>query len=323
MGHPAAIPLDTCRACFLAGGITGGTEVRAQWREARLTVAQEGAPRPGCVSCGGVRALYRRYPELIEKFQAAAVASSMSLGPDGLYRNGVLQRAQSLPELAEILGVTVPSASLWSTFERVVVISLARRRDRLSGFLQRVREISWPFREPEVFAGVDGERATPPEGWVDGKGAWGCRQSHARVLEECLTRGVKSVLILEDDAHFEEGFSRVGDVVQRTPADWEILMLGGQHIGEQRSPPIPVEPGIVRCVNAQRCHAYGVRGAAIAGLYKLWRTWYPGLPGHCDHQLGPWAGARGTAYAPTPFVVSQGGSLSDICGRVQPVRNWS
>jgi hypothetical protein len=201
-------------------------------------------------------------------------------------------------------------------FDRVVVINLKRRPERLAGFFREIAACDWPFREPEPFVAVDGQAVPVPFGWTEGAGAWGCMQSHRQVLERAIMDGVQSLLVLEDDACFRPGFSRdVATFLANVPADWDGLMLGGQHVD---SVPRAVAAGIVLCVNCHRTHAYAVRGRYLRDLYQVWCS----SSGHCDHVMGPFAVKYGV-YAPDPFLVGQERNKSDINGALNPRKFWT
>ncbi len=90
-------------------------------------------------------------------------------------------------------------------FQRVEVINLKSRPDRLARFYESLPE-DWPFRQPCAFAAIDGSRVPVPAHWVAGEGAWGCFRSHYEIIERALNDGVESLMVLEDDAICARGF---------------------------------------------------------------------------------------------------------------------
>lgn len=204
---------------------------------------------------------------------------------------------------------------LRSFFDRVVVINLKRRPDRLLALREAVFNRDWPLKNPEVFEAVDGNKVPVPIDWPDGGGAWGCMQSHRQILERAIMDGVRSLLVLEDDVCVSSEFAdRLKEFLKNVPDDWEQLMLGGQHVN---STPLTVAPGIVRCFNCQRTHAYAVRGEFMRRLYQHWCS----TQGHCDHRMGE-IQYQHQVYAPEPFIFGQERGKSDISGAVNPRKFW-
>lgn len=203
-------------------------------------------------------------------------------------------------------------------FDRVVVLNLARRRDRLVRFYRDL-PADFPFRWPQPLTAIDGEKCPFPDRFTDkGRGTWGCLQSHRRALEDAINDGVGSILIFEDDAHCRENFrAGVVEFLRSVPSGWDCLMLGGGHIGFPVKKPVPVNTNVLRCINCQRMHAYAVRGPFMLELYKALSE----AQGHCDHVMGPLA-ARFNTYAPVKFLVGQDGGRSDISGRDRVLEFW-
>lgn len=227
-------------------------------------------------------------------------------------------------------------------FDRAVCINLDKRPDRWRRFLGQVPR-DWPFGPIERVAAVDGERVTPPE-WYrpapqnvgDGvtvversanpqealRGAWGCLRSHVRIWEDTLGMlkpWVDSVLVLEDDAVFCDGFSEKATAfLAEVPDDWDQIYFGGQHL----EIPEGISPLVVRGCSVNRTHAYAIRGRMMLAAYHE----MCGAPTSCRqqqahidhrfglmHRTGSWR-----IYAPRRWLVGQAAGQSDV---VSPGRN--
>lgn len=185
-------------------------------------------------------------------------------------------------------------------FQRVVMVTLPRRQDRCDRSLAAMKRVGWPFLQPERFRAIDGgSNVVPtPTRWISGGGAFGCGQSHIQILQAALMDGIETLLVLEDDVEFKDTFvEELSVFMKEVPEDWECLMLGGQHM----QPPEKISDAVVKCVNAQRTHAYAVRGRAIFDLCQMWQN----SINHIDWDMGPFFGKRLRTYAPVRFIVGQ------------------
>jgi len=201
---------------------------------------------------------------------------------------------------------------LSATFDRVVVVNLARRTERMARFWQTLGD-GWPFVRPERFDAVDGSAVPVPAEWQHGAGAWGCMLSHRQIIRSAIADGLDSILVLEDDAVPVPRFGDlVADFLQQVPADWDCLMLGGQHL----RPPAPISPGTVRCLSTHRTHAFAIRRSMMPGLLKFWELV---TSDHCDIVLAACM-RHFKAYAPDPFLIGQNEGYSDITLRCEPLR---
>ena len=199
--------------------------------------------------------------------------------------------------------------------DRVYVINLKRRPDRLRTFFQRLEHYGWPFKEPIVYPAIEGDKVGVPPEFTQGGGAYGCRMSHLRILQDCLMEDVQSVMILEDDADLCEGFpEKVAEFLEKVPSDWEGIMLGGQH----HALPIPTAiDGVVRVRYAQRTHCYIARPSYMKALQRRWGN----ATVHIDWLMRDWQHQH-VVYAPDPWLVGQAGGRSDIRGAEKPVEWW-
>lgn len=203
-------------------------------------------------------------------------------------------------------------------FDRIALINLDKRIDRLGAFKAKIA----PYPELQHYTryrAIHGDTVSVPGFFISGGGAFGCRQSHLRVLEDAMLDGVQTLMVLEDDVCFCPNFTdRLREFLAAVPDDWQCLMLGGQNHGH--TPPTPTGiPGVLRSVNTQRTHAYVLNGLdAMRELYRLWiRT-----DRHIDHVFGNFQ-SRVQSYQPDPFFCGQDEGKSDISGRQDSVRYWS
>jgi hypothetical protein len=201
--------------------------------------------------------------------------------------------------------------------ERVVVINLKRRPDRLAKFMVEIDKYGpWPFKKPEVVQAVDGHVVPVPSTWTTGGGSYGCSRSHQRIFEDAMADGTKTVLVLEDDAALYPDFlEQITAFLKVVPADWDQIMLGGQH----RRGTQPVKPGVVKCMGCQRTHAYLIKNGPL--MRELYTRWVEGSV-HCDWIMEE-VQAKYNVYAPEKFIVAQDASKSDINGKFNPRKSWN
>jgi hypothetical protein len=189
-------------------------------------------------------------------------------------------------------------------FERVYLINLKFRPERLQSALGAVQGPEWLFPEPKVLEAVDGHSLPLPSWWRGSPGAWGCRQSHIRVLEDCISDDIQSVLVFEDDIRLVEGFRQQYEAfLHALPRDWDGIMLGGEH----NIPPDPINNGVVRCLDTRLTLAYAVRSCLLRDLYQTWCS----ATDHIDYFFGQ-IQPRYRVYAPRQFLITPAGFSSDI-----------
>lgn len=211
----------------------------------------------------------------------------------------------------------LPKINLHDYFDRIVLVNLKRRSDRLASCRKELSEKGWPFRQPEIFQAIDGSIVPCPHAWKQGGGAWGCMASHRAILQSAIMDGVQNLLVLEDDLRLKKDFpQKVERFLQLVPSDADGLMLGGQHMAG----PLKMKPGLVKCVNAQRTHAYSCKGRYLRELYATWCS--PRSDVHCDWIMGPLHSSF-NIYAPSEFLIGQNRTQSDICGRTNPTKFWN
>ena len=211
-------------------------------------------------------------------------------------------------------------------FERVCVLNLTCKHDRKSRLLSHLAEVEVldPKKVTWVRA-IEGEQCPAPGYFTGGNGAWGCLQTHSKVVQEAAMDKVSSCLLLEDDVVFHRDSPRL---LQRflpaLPADWDQVYLGGQFLRE----PEPTRPGspVWRGLNVNRTHAYGLH----ARVFKRYLQHIHHAPNyiehggwHIDHQLGLAHEARQwNTYCPTWWIAGQASGNSNISGKSNEELWW-
>lgn len=197
-------------------------------------------------------------------------------------------------------------------FDRIFLINLERRPDRLESFRQKQKQYGWGLSYPTILKAIDGQTLTPPPHFTSGKGAWGCLLSHCGALGRALHE--RSVLILEDDIIWQEtAWKRLEDFMANVPKDWDMLMLGGQH----RQPSTEVCDGVVQVTDCHRTHAYALRGEAIASMLEVFAV----ATEHIDLTIANWQ-KNHKVYAPVPFIFGQAAGKSDIGADMTVEQYW-
>jgi len=174
-------------------------------------------------------------------------------------------------------------------FDKVVVINLDRRKDRLEKVDAQLQELGITY---ERFSAIDAKA-------LDIDPIQACRQSHIQVLEE----SVGKTLILEDDACFMEGFNeRFTEFVELLPKDWHIFYLGAVLLNSERCNDI-----MVRAMDTSSLHAYCVNPEFKEIALEQGRTY----PEHIDvaYRL---LHRQYRSYAAKPPMVKQYPSYSDL-----------
>ena len=142
-------------------------------------------------------------------------------------------------------------------FDRVVVINLNRRDDRLKQITQDLNSLGIKF---ERFAAID-----------NGDPIDSCKQSHLAVISQAREDNLGSILILEDDALFSRSFlDDFQKAYSELPNDWDMFYLGGSALIK-----LPFSRYLVRSKRTLSLQAYAVSSKAYDILLRDY-------PGHID-----------------------------------------
>jgi GR25 family glycosyltransferase involved in LPS biosynthesis len=179
-------------------------------------------------------------------------------------------------------------------FDRVVVINLDRRTDRMERLGAQLDELGIEY---ERFSAVDGK-----ELGIDPIVAG--TMSHVAVMKKYPK---ENILILEDDALFVNNFQeRFDEVMPTLPGDWDVLYLGAlitQGTGEVR----PVNKDWARQVVTTGSHAYCIKEVRLQYFIEK----LDGYEWYIDIGLRVFA-EQYNAYIAQPNLVTQFPSFSDL-----------
>ena len=179
-----------------------------------------------------------------------------------------------------------------SFFDRVVLINLARRPDRLEKFTAQAKSVGLEF---ERFDAIDARE----EGIT---GADACAASHREVVTQAKADGVGRLFIFEDDALFSERFEPACEVIlSMVPNDWQMLYLGSWPYSI-----IPVNQLVARTEGTICTHAYGFKSEVFDLVIECSLG-----PTPIDDQLARRHGQIRT-YMAHPSIVTQEPGFSDI-----------
>jgi GR25 family glycosyltransferase involved in LPS biosynthesis len=185
--------------------------------------------------------------------------------------------------------------SLNKYFDRIVVINVQRRTDRLQEFNEQAKKIGFGF---EIHYAIDGK-----EVGIDPIVAG--RLSHIEVLK--TIKDGEKVLICEDDALFREDFNEALDsYMADLPEDWDIFYLGAL-----KNEVKPVNKNWVRQVVSTGTQAYCVNPAKVDLFIQIAQEFEKWI----DVAYRLWAD-RTNAYIAQPNLVIQSEGYSDLRGEL-------
>jgi GR25 family glycosyltransferase involved in LPS biosynthesis len=117
-----------------------------------------------------------------------------------------------------------------SYFDKIFVLNLERRPDRLVKVSEKLNQIGIEF---EIFKAIDGNdlefdnsNFVQGKGLIENKYALACLRSHKSIIALAKERGYKKILILEDDVLLANNFN-IHFQKLRNLKDWKLIYLGG------------------------------------------------------------------------------------------------
>jgi GR25 family glycosyltransferase involved in LPS biosynthesis len=183
-------------------------------------------------------------------------------------------------------------------FDRIVLINLDRRPDRLAEFDEQAQRVGLTY---ERHAAFDAEGKTDQYG-KPLRGIIACTRSHFDVLDKALNDGVERLFVFEDDANFVDNFNEEFEKTwAEMPDDWE-LFYGGLWLHNFNK----YTERLVKPTNSYSAHAWGVDRKAMETVHR-------NLQGKqiIDVELSI-MNERMKAYCAKPALIYQRPSYSDL-----------
>lgn len=175
--------------------------------------------------------------------------------------------------------------NLLETFDAVLLLNLPDRKDRLQQSFDTLEQLTPNARSlVEVVPGTRPASA----GTFPSIGALGCFQAHLAALRIAQSRGLHTVLILEDDLCITRELHTCWPVVQQDLAtqQWDMLSLGFSEPAPPASAPCPPGKSLHRTTAPiGLSHCYAMQQPGIARMIAYFETLLTRAPG--DPRGGP------------------------------------
>lgn len=178
-----------------------------------------------------------------------------------------------------------------SFFDKIVVINLPTRNDRLVATMGELDKHNIPF---------DLVEATSHE-----NGAMGLQITMINLFKDCIEKGYKNILVFEDDVEFlnEDVNGTMDKVVEQLPDNYHIIYLGCQ---PTHGYPRFYSDNLLPVTGAFATHACGYSLSAMKSLVAL--DMQPPIDNFIVRVLQP----EGKCYQTYPFLATQREGFSDI-----------
>ncbi|XGV94897.1 MAG: glycosyltransferase family 25 protein [Leptolyngbya sp. BL-A-14] len=167
-------------------------------------------------------------------------------------------------------------------FDCAYVINLPSRTDRQQEMVEELEKAGMPFTpgKVELFAAI---RPDSP-GSFTSIGYRGAFLSHLNVLKQAKARGLKNVLVMEDDLELRPDFQQYEETILREllNTDWDLVHFGycyDQALGTKAVNSPILQPFADEIIGAQ---FYAVNGKTLDLLINFFETLLQRSPGHPD-----------------------------------------
>jgi hypothetical protein len=158
---------------------------------------------------------------------------------------------------------------LFDRFDKVFLVNLDRRVDRLENFQNQVDR--YDLGEYKRVSAVDG--TTINLGKYTNKlraGELGLLLTNLSIIEEAKQNKYETILIVEDDCNFSEEIKKVDEYFAVLPSDWDMLYMGGNHNTHMRvPPPVKINDKVVKLHSTYSTHFVGIKNTLYEHIESM------------------------------------------------------
>ncbi len=156
-------------------------------------------------------------------------------------------------------------------FDKIFVVNLDRRVDRMESIQKQANELSITINRFPAFDGsiLTTKPGKPPyKGWSTiSMGNYGNVLSQRAIIQKALSNDWESVLILEDDASFDTK-DKIDEYLEAVPKNWDMIYFGGNH----QSPLQRMDMLVGKCTYTLTAHAVGIRNTMYEHILHATRN---------------------------------------------------
>lgn len=158
---------------------------------------------------------------------------------------------------------------LFDRFDKVFLVNLDKRVDRLENFQKQVEKYN--LGEYSRISAIDGST-------IDVKkytnklrsGELGLLMTNLNIIKESKKNKYETILVVEDDCNFSEEIKNIDEYFNSLPSDWDMLYMGGNHNTHMRvPPPVKINEKIVKLHSTYSTHFIGIKNTLYEHIESM------------------------------------------------------